>query len=202
MPELDDELMKRFRKGDVDAFNLIVRRHRVALVNFIAHFIGGNHDSAEDLAQETFVRMFKASSRYKAGTAKFSTWMYHIASNLCKNELRNRGRRGRFFVDNVGTNNEDTGHSAREDLIATAPADSAFQPEIELERKELQHTVQNAIAELPERYRLPVSLRDLQGLSYEEISEVLNLPLGTTKSRINRARLMLKDKLRSFVESL
>ena len=79
MPELDDELMKRFRKGDVDAFNLIVRRHRVALVNFIAHFIGGNQDSAEDLAQETFVRMFKASSRYKAGTAKFSTWMYHIA---------------------------------------------------------------------------------------------------------------------------
>ena len=128
--------------------------------------------------------------------------MYHIASNLCKNELRNRGRRGRFFVDNVGTNGEDTGQSAREDLIATAPADSAFQPEIELERKELQHTVQNAIAELPERYRLPVSLRDLQGLSYEEISEVLNLPLGTTKSRINRARLMLKDKLRSFVESL
>ena len=67
MPELDDELMKRFRKGDVDAFSLIVRRHRVSLVNFIAHFIGGNHDSAEDLAQETFVRMFKASSRYKSG---------------------------------------------------------------------------------------------------------------------------------------
>ena len=100
------------------------------------------------------------------------------------------------------TNDEDVGHSAREDLIATAPADSAFQPDIELERKELQRTVQNAIAELPERYRLPVSLRDLQGLSYEEISDVLNLPLGTTKSRINRARLMLKDKLRSFVESL
>ena len=146
--------------------------------------------------------MFKASSRYKAGTAKFSTWMYHIASNLCKNELRNRGRRGRFFVDNVAANDEDVGHSPREDLIATAPADSTFQPDIELERKELQRTVHNAIAELPERYRLPVSLRDLQGLSYEEISEVLNLPLGTTKSRINRARLMLKDKLRSFVESL
>ena len=202
MPELDDELMKRFRKGDGEAFNLIVRRHRVALVNFIAHFIGGNQDSAEDLAQETFVRMFKASGRYKAGTAKFSTWMYHIASNLCKNELRNRGRRGRFFVDNVGTHDENLGHAGAEDLIATAPADSAFQPDIELERKELKRTVQNAIAELPERYRLPVSLRDLQGLSYEEISEVLNLPLGTTKSRINRARLMLKDKLRSFVESL
>ena len=99
-------------------------------------------------------------------------------------------------------NDEDPGRSGGEDLIATAPADSAFQPEIELERKELQRTVQNAIAELPEPYRLPVTLRDLQGLSYEEISEVLDLPLGTTKSRINRARLMLKDKLKNFVESL
>ena len=202
MPELDDELMRRFQKGDQDAFNLIVRRHRVALINYIVHFIGGNQDVAEDLAQETFIRMFKAAGRYKTGTAKFSTWMYHIASNLCKNELRNRGRRGRFFVDNVSIGNEDLGDSGREDLIATAPADSAFQPEIELERKELKHTVHNAIAELPESYRLPVSLRDLQGLSYEEISDVLDLPLGTTKSRINRARLMLKDKLKNFVESL
>ena len=202
MSELDDELMERLQKGDMDAFNLIVRRHRVALVNFIIHFIGGDEDAAEDLAQETLIRMFKAAGRYKAGTAKFSTWMYHIASNLCKNELRNRGRRGRFFVDNVSTNDEDLGHSGREDLIATAPADSAFQPEIQLERKELRRTVQNAIAELPEPYRLPVSLRDLQGLSYDEISEVLDLPLGTTKSRINRARLMLKDKLKSFVESI
>lgn len=202
MPELDDDLMKRCQKGDMDAFNLIVRRHRVALVNFIAQFIGSNQDSAEDLAQETFVRMFKAAKRYRAGTAKFSTWMYHIASNLCKNELRNRGRRGRFFVDSIITDDKNEVGSPGEDLIATAPAHVSFQPDVELERKELQRTVQSAIAELPERYRLPVVLRDLQGLSYEEISEVLNLPLGTTKSRINRARLMLKDKLKIFVESL
>lgn len=202
MPELDDDLMKHCQRGDIDAFNLIVRRHRVALVNFIAQFIGSNQDSAEDLAQETFVRMFKAAKRYRAGTAKFSTWMYHIASNLCKNELRNRGRRGRFFVDSTITDDKNDVGSAGEDLIATAPAHVSFQPEVELERKELQRTVQSAIAELPERYRLPVVLRDLQGLSYDEISEVLNLPLGTTKSRINRARLMLKDKLKIFVESL
>ena len=201
MPDLDDELMRQCQKGDIAAFDLIVRRNRNSLVNFIARFLGDS-DAAEDLAQETFIRMFKAMKRYKPGTAKFSTWMYHIASNLCKNELRNRGRRSRFLVDNV-TTGELSGRDrdADDDVIATAPAHASFQPENQLEQKEQEQVVQEAIAELPERYRLPLILRDLQDLSYEEISETLSLPLGTTKSRINRARLMLKDKLRSFVES-
>ena len=200
MPDLDDELMKQCQQGDMEAFDLIVRRNQVPLVNFIARFLGDS-DAAEDLAQETFVRMFKAIKRYKSGAAKFSTWMYHIASNLCKNELRNRGRRGRFFVDSVATEFASGPEPTEEDLIATAPAHVSLQPGNQLEQKEREHAVQNAISELPERYRLPLILRDLQELSYEEISETLTLPLGTTKSRINRARLMLKDKLRSFVES-
>jgi len=202
MPELDDELMKRFRQGEVEAFDLIVRRNRTPLVNFIARFLG-DRDSAEDLAQETLVRMFKAAKRYRAGTAKFTTWMYHIASNLCRNELRNRGRRGRFFVDSVSIGeNSSKGLETDEDLISTAPADVSLQPENQLERKERERVVQRAVSGLPERYRLPLLLRDLQDRSYEEISEILDLPLGTTKSRINRARLMLKDKLKNFVESL
>ncbi len=200
MPDLDDELMKQCQQGNIEAFDLIVRRNQVPLVNFIARFLD-DPDSAEDLAQETFVRMFKAIKRYKSGAAKFSTWMYHIASNLCKNELRNRGRRSRFFVDSVTTESSSGSESIEEDLIATAPAHVSLQPGNQLEQKEREHAVQSAISELPERYRLPLILRDLQELSYEEISETLNLPLGTTKSRINRARLMLKDKLRSFVES-
>ena len=200
MPDLDDELMQQCQQGNMEAFDLIVRRNRVPLVNFIARFLG-DPDSAEDLAQETFVRMFKAIKRYKSGAAKFSTWMYHIASNLCKNELRNRGRRGRFFVDSMTTESASGPEPIEEDLIATAPAHVSLQPGNQLEQKEREHAVQSAISELPERYRLPLILRDLQELSYEEISETLTLPLGTTKSRINRARLMLKDKLRSFVES-
>ena len=200
MPDLDDELMQQCQQGNMEAFDLIVRRNRVPLVNFIARLLG-DPNSAEDLAQETFVRMFKAIKRYKSGAAKFSTWMYHIASNLCKNELRNRGRRGRFFVDNVTTESSSGPEPIEEDLIATAPAAVSLQPVNQLEQKEREHAVQSAISELPERYRLPLILRDLQELSYEEISETLTLPLGTTKSRINRARLMLKDKLRSFVES-
>ena len=200
MPDLDDELMQQCQQGNMEAFDLIVRRNQVPLVNFIARFLG-DPDSAEDLAQETFVRMFKAIKRYRAGAAKFSTWMYHIASNLCKNELRNRGRRGRFLVDSVTTESSSGLEPIEEDLIATAPAHVSLQPGNQLEQKEREHAVQSAISELPERYRLPLVLRDLQELNYEEISETLNLPLGTTKSRINRARLMLKDKLRSFVES-
>lgn len=164
-------------------------------MGFIARYIN-DRDSAEDLAQETFVRIFKASPRYKPGQAHFKTWMYHIAANLCKNELRNRGRRNRYRVDNVV---EGKGDSERIDLIESAPADAAFQPEVALERKELHDAIQSAIAELPEQYRVPLVLRDLQGLSYDEISETLKLRSGTTKSRINRARLMLKDKLKSYV---
>jgi RNA polymerase sigma-70 factor (ECF subfamily) len=199
MPDLDDELMKQCQQGNMEAFDLIVRRNRASLVSFIARLLG-NQDAAEDLAQETFVRMFKAIKRYRSGAAKFSTWMYHIASNLCKNERRNRGRRGRFFVDSVNTEERFGQDQGSEDLIATAPAHVSLQPENQLEQKEREHTVQSAISKLPERYRLPLILRDLQDLSYEEISDSLNLPLGTTKSRINRARLMLKDKLKSFME--
>ena len=199
MPDLDDELMERYRAGDEDAFTLLVRRHQQPLVNFIARYIN-DRDGAEDLAQETFIRIFKASRRYKPGRAHFKTWMYHIASNLCKNELRNRGRRDRYRVDNVvDTDSDSGGDSEQMDLIERAPADPSFQPEVALERKELQDAIQTAIAELPEQYRVPLVLRDLQGLSYDEISEALELRSGTTKSRINRARLMLKDKLESFI---
>lgn len=200
MPELDDELMQRFQKGDEDAFNLLVRRHQKPLINFIARFTG-NKDNAEDLAQETFIRMFKAANRYKPGRAQFKTWMYFIAKNLCKNEIRNRGRRERYYVDNIVSNdNSIDGNDEEIDLIASAPADAAFQPEIALERKELRNTIQKAIAELPDQYRLPLVLRDIQGLSYDEIGNILELRSGTTKSRINRARLMLKDKLKSYME--
>lgn len=202
MPELDDELMQRFQKGDEGAFTLLVRRHQQPLINFIARFIN-DRDSAEDLAQETFIRIFKAAHRYQPGRARFNTWMYHIASNLCKNQLRNRGRRDRYQVENVARNgSDDDGDIEQVDLIESAPADASFQPEVQLERKELRKAVQKAIAELPEEYRLPLVLRDLQGLSYDEISKVLELRSGTTKSRINRARLMLKEKLKSFMEPL
>ncbi len=201
MPELDDELMERFQKGDEDAFTLLVRRHEKPLINFIAQFIG-DRDSAEDLAQDTFIRIFQAAPRYKPGRAQFNTWMYHIASNLCKNELRNRARRDRHWVDNTVKDEEEDAGAGIESRIANAPADASYEPDVVLQRKELRDALRKAIAALPEQYREPLVLRDIQGLSYEEISKVLGIRAGTTKSRINRARLILKDKLKPFMEKL
>ncbi|MDE0086691.1 MAG: sigma-70 family RNA polymerase sigma factor, partial [Candidatus Poribacteria bacterium] len=98
--------------------------------------------------------------------------------------------------------NASGGNDEQIDIIATAPADAAFQPEVAVERKELRNAIQKAIAELPEQYRFPLILRDIQGLSYDEIGKILELRSGTTKSRINRARIMLKDKLKPFMELL
>ena len=202
MVELDDELMLRFQKGDEEAFNLLVRRHHKPLINFIARFTG-DRDNAEDLAQETFIRIYKAADRYKQGRAKFKTWMYIIAKNLCKNELRNRSRRDRYRVDNTTMSQHATDGDIEEiDIVASAPANSSYQPEVALQRKELNKTIQTAIGELPEQYRYPLILRDIQGLSYDEISDILQLRSGTTKSRINRARIMLKDKLKPYMEMI
>lgn len=202
MVELDDELMLRFQKGDEEAFNLLVRRHHKPLINFIARFTG-DRDNAEDLAQETFIRIYKAADRYKQGRAKFKTWMYIIAKNLCKNELRNRSRRDRYRVDNTTmSQHANDGDSEEIDIVASAAANSTYQPEVALQRKELNKTIQTAIEELPEQYRYPLILRDIQGLSYDEISDILELRSGTTKSRINRARIMLKDKLKPYMEMI
>ncbi len=202
MVELDDELMLRFQKGDEEAFNLLVRRHHKPLINFIARFTG-DRDNAEDLTQETFIRIYKAADRYKQGRATFKTWMYIIAKNLCKNEIRNRSRRDRYRVDNTTMSQHSTDADSEEiDIVASAPANSVYQPEVALQRKELNKTIQAAIGELPEQYRNPLILRDIQGLSYDEISDILELRSGTTKSRINRARLMLKEKLKPYMEMI
>jgi RNA polymerase sigma-70 factor (ECF subfamily) len=160
--------------------------------------MGIDYETAEDLAQVTFIRMYKAAPRYKVGSAKFTTWMYNIASNLCKNELRNRGRHSRYITD-FRINRKDGDCYDKQDAIAAASADVIYQPDHQLEQKELQYIVQQAIEKLPEKYRLPLVLRDIQGLDYKEIGEIVKIPVGTVKSRINRARLMLKDKLKSYV---
>lgn len=193
---LDDRLMLQYHKGEAEAFNQIVQRHRTSLVTFIARLLG-DRETAEDPAQEPLLRMYCAANRYKAdGSTKFTTWMYHLASNLCKNEWRNRNRRQRHFVVQMYEQSR-----LGQDLIATAPADPVLQSDQQLVKKEQQTVVPNAISLLPETYRLPLVLRDIQGLSYNQVSATLKLPLGTVKSWINRARLMLKDLLNPIFSS-
>ena len=136
-----------------------------------------------------------ASARYEPGIAQFNTWLYHIASNLCKNELRDRSRREPHWVDNTVAFDE--GADA-EDLLARAPAPASYEPDVILERKEQRQAIRKAIQSLPAQFGVPFVLRDIQGLKYDEIRVVLDTALGSVKSRINRARAMLAEKLKDF----
>lgn len=190
--DMDDHaLLEATRTGDELAFQELVRRYRNPITNFVYRMLN-DYDRAVDLAQETFVRVYMSADRYQA-TYSFSTYIYRIASNLAITDLRQRKRRQlipipSFFSDRDGDEMEIELPDTRQTL-----ADDAM---IEDERRK---AVSRAIASLPEKYRAAVVLRDIEGRSYEEISEVLGLSDGTVKSRINRARNLLKDKLKEFL---
>ncbi len=196
IPDLDDELMQRCQAGDIQAFDELVTRHRVSLLSFASRVVG-DRETAEDLVQETFIRMFRAIPRYKVGKAKFTTWMYRILSNLCKNELRNRGRRSQIVTKSPPEN----GQNDYQQIISRIPAAASSHPDCQLERKELHAMIEQAISELPPKYRIPLALRDIQDLSYEEIAKIVKIPMGTVKSRINRARQTLQERLKPYLEA-
>ncbi|MCE2400558.1 sigma-70 family RNA polymerase sigma factor [Candidatus Poribacteria bacterium] len=182
----DEELMMECRKGDMSAFELLVRRYQDALVNYI-HYTINDYHRAEDLAQETFLRVFKSASRYEP-KASFKSWLYTIATNLSKNEIRNRARRNTYFLEDMVDENEDVYHS--EFMI-----DTRYQPDILYEKKERQQLIKKALKQLPENQRLALTLVTYQELSYEEISEILNCSIGSVKSLIHRARQNIKKLL-------
>ena len=182
----DEELMMECRKGDMSAFELLVRRYQDALVNYI-HYTINDYHRAEDLAQETFLRVFKSASRYEP-KASFKSWLYTIATNLSKNEIRNRARRNTYFLEDMVEENEDVYHS--EFMI-----DTRYQPDVLYEKKERQQLIKKALKQLPENQRLALTLVTYQELSYEEISEILNCSIGAVKSLIHRARQNMKKLL-------
>lgn len=182
----DEDLMLECSKGDMSAFELLVRRYQDALVNYINFTINDYH-RAEDLAQETFLRVFKSASRYKPKST-FKSWLYTIATNLSRNELRNRARRKTYYLEDLVDEDEDVYQS--EFLI-----DTKLQPDILYEKKERQQLIKRTLDQLPENQRLALTLVTYQELSYEEISEILNCSIGAVKSLIHRARQNLKKLL-------
>ncbi|MBN2030557.1 sigma-70 family RNA polymerase sigma factor [bacterium] len=183
----DEELINRFQQGDVYAFEQIVHRYKEPLVNFIYHFVGNRID-AEDVVQETFLRVFKKKNLYRS-VAKFSTWIYTIASNLAKTELRRRRRRRILSLSQMGY----------EDKDYELP-DHFSSPDKAIERKTKEQTIRKEIEALPAKFKEVVVLRDIQEFSYEEISQILNIPLGTVKSRVNRGRLRLQKHLQHLLD--
>ena len=188
-PLSDHQLIEATKQGDETAFTEIVNRYRSPITNYLYRFLN-DYEEAVDLAQETFVRVYFAIERYHTEYA-FSTYIYRIATNLAISELRKRKRRklisltGLFQFDN-------------DEAKDFQPPDEKPLPDAELLDDEKSRQIARAIETLPEKYRAPVVLRDVEGKSYEEVAQILELGLGTTKSRISRARGLLKEKLKHY----
>jgi RNA polymerase sigma-70 factor (ECF subfamily) len=185
----DEELIARFQEGDEYAFDQIVRRYKDPLLNYVYRFVGDTIE-AEDIVQDTFYRVYKNKHYYKE-VAKFSTWIYTIAGNLSKTELRRRRRRKFFSIHGDATTEKEY------DL-----PDVSKNPETKANSTVTEKIIQKAISKLPPKFRQVIILRDVQEFSYEEIASILKVPLGTVKSRVNRARLRLQDDLKFLVSDL
>ncbi len=183
----DHQLIEATKNGDEDAFAEIVSRYRKPITNYLYRFLN-DYEEAVDLSQETFVRVYFAIERYHTDYA-FSTYIYRIATNLAISEIRRRKRRK--LVSLTGLFQFDNEQEARE----FQPPDKKPLPVENLIDSEQRETIARAIATLPEKYRAPIILRDVEGKSYEDVAAILKLGLGTTKSRISRARKLLRDKL-------
>jgi len=186
----DHELIAAAKAGDEDAFAEIVSRYKNPITNFLYRFLN-DYEEAVDLAQETFVRVYFALDRYHTDFA-FSTYIYRIATNLAISEIRRRKRRSLLSLTGLF-------QSSDEETVEFQPPDKRSLQDVNLEEDERSKVVAKAIETLPPKYRLPIVLRDVEGKSYEEVAAILELGLGTTKSRINRGRGLLKEKLRDHI---
>ena len=180
----DEKLMSRVAGGDEQAFVLLVRRYKDELTNFAERFCG-DRDDAEDVVQEAFVRVWRKRESFDAG-GKFSTWLYTIASNLAKTRLR---RRALWKFVRLGS----PGGAPLDIPDAGAGADEGADGALREER------IQRALGKLPPKFRAIVVLRDIQELSYEEITAITGCAMGTVKSRINRGRALLREQLRDLI---
>jgi len=190
-PASDHALLEATRTGDHDAFAVLVGRYRNQITSYI-YRMTNDYDGAVDLAQETFVRVYRAADRYQR-TYAFSTYIYRIATNLAISELRKRKRRR--LVSLTGFFQPGDGAEPQE----LNPPDERPLQDSELVETERRTAVQRAISTLPEKYRAPLILRDVDGRSYEEISRILETSEGTVKSRISRARGFLREKMRAYL---
>ncbi len=178
-PASDSELVAQFLAGEKRAFTELVNRYQDRLLNFVYRMIG-DRDRAEDLVQETFVRVFRHLHRFDQ-SKKFSTWAYTIASNLAKNELRNRSRNPLVLFQAIKSNWE-------ADHRPLEWEDNTYRPDDLFRKRHLKELVESVVSELPEHHRVVFLLREMEGKTYEEISEITGVNLGTVKSRLNRAR--------------
>jgi RNA polymerase sigma-70 factor (ECF subfamily) len=187
--ELDLELVKRVQRGDKTAFDLLVLKYQHRIGAVIGRFV---HDYAEcqDIAQESFIRAYRAIGNFR-GDSQFYTWLYRIAVNTAKNHLVASKRR---------PPTSDVEADDAEHFAGAARMHDHDTPEHELLREEIAREVSNTVAALPEELRQAITLREIEGLSYEEIAETMDCPIGTVRSRIFRAREAIAERLKPLLD--
>ena len=188
--QLDLELVKRVQRGDKTAFDLLVRKYQHRIGAVIGRFVH-DHSETQDVAQESFIRAYRAIGNFR-GDSQFYTWLYRIAVNTAKNHLVAMKRR----PPTSDVEAEDAEHYAGSQRMH----DTAT-PERELLKEEIAREVSATVAALPEELRQAITLREVEGLSYEEIAETMDCPIGTVRSRIFRAREAIDARLRPLMDS-
>ena len=189
--EIDNELVERAQRGDKRAFELLVSKYQRKLVRLLSRFIR-NSAEVEDVAQEAFVKAYRALASFR-GDSAFYTWLYRIGINTAKNYLAAQGRRA---PTSTGHDSEDAEEFDDADQLRDLNT-----PESMLMSRQIGETVNAAMDELPEELRTAIQLREIEGLSYEEIAAIMNCPIGTVRSRIFRAREAIAERLRPLLDT-
>lgn len=192
-PERDADLIivRRIQAGDIRAFELLVSKYQRRILRLIGRFVR-NPAEVEDLAQDTFLRAYRAIAQFR-GDSAFYTWLYRIAVNSAKKSLADSKRdRG---INQIAPENEDG-----ETFASAEQLSDGNTPESELASKQIIDAVNAAVADLPEELRQAINLREVEGLSYDEIAELMACPIGTVRSRIFRAREAIALRLRGVVD--
>ena len=188
----DEQLMLRVQEGNSASFDLLVERYQVRLFNYLFRLVG-NRDEAEEIAQEAFVKAYIHAEKYKT-IAKFSTWLYTIATNLVRNRMRSVSRKPKIFSLWSKGRDDDS-----EERPVDVP-DPQRSPDERVNDAELSEVINRAIEKIPDKYRTSFVLREINQLSYEEIAAVTGLKLGTVRSRINRARNFFRQIVEPILE--
>jgi RNA polymerase sigma-70 factor (ECF subfamily) len=187
----DLDLVQRIKNGDRDAFNLLVLKYQRKVSRLVGRLVR-NPDEADDVVQEAFIKAYRALPQFR-GDSAFYTWLYRIAVNTAKNHLVGQGKRP-ISLSELTSNDGD-----EESFEPTVVSTDNNTPEAELMSKQVAEAVNRAVSALPEELRTALNLREIDGLSYEEIAEAMNCPIGTVRSRIFRAREAVAAELRPLL---
>lgn len=188
--ELDLELVRRVQRGESAAFDVLVRKYQHRIVALIGRYVA-DWSECQDVAQETFIRAYRAIGNFR-GDSQFYTWLHRIAVNTAKNHLVAHHRR---------PPTDDIDVADAEQFEGAARLRDSDTPEHELMRQELEQTVMRAVQALPEELREAITLREVEGMSYEDIAQKMDCPIGTVRSRIFRAREAIDAELRPLLET-